>query len=422
MAQYNFSEDWDQFFDKLDSYLDNRQNFEKEYNSICRKAKNQEYDNPNSSACYYYMAAVLCYLYYDNPDTSSDETDRIVEMGGFAIKAALDLLHEDEEFLVLSLAFEVLELIQKIDDAKETPKFIFKKLHSIEQICPPIESIENTLIKNEALRKWFNEAYDDVLYNLLVQKNMELDLGFKVECASELKSSSSIANQLVAYAYLADALFNMGNYAEAQRYAVLGKDILGSISEYNNDDFGDFYWGMCWSIYARCQEEAGDIDFAITLLEKGAALGIPWCKKEIERLQVEGYYGNNVVEDAVDEQKKSSEDVSYAKNDRKSEITSNEQEYLDMVKDCVEDGEIGTRERKLLDIIRVKNGISEERARELESTLTIPQLTQDELEYLETYQEYAEKGEITEKERRRLDKFAKALGLTERRIQELEVI
>ena len=99
---------------------------------------------------------------------------------------------------------------------------------------------------------------------------------------------------------------------------------------------------------------------------------------------------------------------------------TNEQEYLDMVKDCLEDGEIGSRERKLLDKIRVKNGISKERAKELESTLTVPQLTQDELEYLEMYQEYTEKGEITEKERRRLDKFAKALGLTEKRINELE--
>ena len=101
-------------------------------------------------------------------------------------------------------------------------------------------------------------------------------------------------------------------------------------------------------------------------------------------------------------------------------ITDLEQEYLDIVKDCIEDGEIGSRERKLLDKIRIKNGISEERAKELESTLNVPQLTEDETEYLEMYHEYAEKGEITEKERRRLDKFALALGLTQKRIEELE--
>ena len=57
-------------------------------------------------------------------------------------------------------------------------------------------------------------------------------------------------------------------------------------------------------------------------------------------------------------------------------------------------------------------GISEERAAELEASLS-PQLTEDEQEYLEMYHEYAEKGEISEKERRRLDKFAAALGISE---------
>ena len=37
------------------------------------------------------------------------------------------------------------------------------------------------------------------------------------------------------------------------------------------------------------------------------------------------------------------------------------------------------------------------------------------------YREYAEKGEISEKERRRLDKFATALGISEERIREIEI-
>ena len=72
MAQYNFSEDWNRFFDNIDSYLISRQNFEKEYNSIYRKAKNQEYSNTNSAACYYYMAAVLCHFYYYELEENHD--------------------------------------------------------------------------------------------------------------------------------------------------------------------------------------------------------------------------------------------------------------------------------------------------------------------------------------------------------------
>lgn len=101
-------------------------------------------------------------------------------------------------------------------------------------------------------------------------------------------------------------------------------------------------------------------------------------------------------------------------------LSDNEAEYLDMVKDCLEDGEIGARERKLLDKIRMKNGISEERAKELEATLNAPQLTDDEKEYLEMYQEYAAKGKITEKERNRLNKFAIALGILKERAEQIE--
>ena len=101
-------------------------------------------------------------------------------------------------------------------------------------------------------------------------------------------------------------------------------------------------------------------------------------------------------------------------------FTSNEQEYLDHLKDFLDDDdEITPRERKMLDRIRQSLGISEERGSELEASLK-PQLTEDEREYLDMYREYAEKGEITEKERRRLDKFALALGIDECRKSELD--
>ena len=49
-----------------------------------------------------------------------------------------------------------------------------------------------------------------------------------------------------------------------------------------------------------------------------------------------------------------------------------------------------------------------------------PQMTEDEQEYLDMYREYAEKGEVTDKERNRLCKYASALGITADRAAELE--
>ena len=100
-----------------------------------------------------------------------------------------------------------------------------------------------------------------------------------------------------------------------------------------------------------------------------------------------------------------------------------EQEYLDNIREFLEDdAEITPRERKMLDRIRQKLGISEGRAQELEASLAKPQLTEDEQEYLDMYHEYAEKGELTEKERRRLDKFAAAMGITAERVKEIEKV
>ena len=101
--------------------------------------------------------------------------------------------------------------------------------------------------------------------------------------------------------------------------------------------------------------------------------------------------------------------------------SASEQEYLDNLKEFLEDDAALTpRERKMLDRIRQSLGISEERAQELEASLAKPQLTEDEQEYLDMYHEYAEKGEVTEKERRRLDKFAAAMGLSVMRVEEIE--
>jgi len=105
-----------------------------------------------------------------------------------------------------------------------------------------------------------------------------------------------------------------------------------------------------------------------------------------------------------------------------SSTSNNEQEYLDEVRACLEeDGKISSRERRLLNRIREKLGISEERALELESTLVQSQLTEDEQEYLDEYKACIEEdGEITPKARRMLDRFRNRLGISEERALEIE--
>ena len=100
-----------------------------------------------------------------------------------------------------------------------------------------------------------------------------------------------------------------------------------------------------------------------------------------------------------------------------------EKDYLEEVKYMLEDdGLIDDKERRILERFREKKGISKHRAIELEARFSsIGSLEENEKEYLEEYKELLNEGEITEKERRILDRFANRLEISKERITELEL-
>ena len=99
-----------------------------------------------------------------------------------------------------------------------------------------------------------------------------------------------------------------------------------------------------------------------------------------------------------------------------------EKEYLEEVKFMLEDDDvIDDKERSILERFRVKKGISKERAIDLENNLTsLGDLNENEKEYLNEYQELLNDGEITEKERRFLNRMAIRYDISEQRVIELE--
>ncbi len=99
--------------------------------------------------------------------------------------------------------------------------------------------------------------------------------------------------------------------------------------------------------------------------------------------------------------------------------SSAEQEYLEAVKQLVEDGEISDPERHYLEAKRIKLCISEQRASELQASLTT-QLIENEQNYLKMYRKYAEAGKITDKQRNILKDIAETYGFSEERVKQLE--
>ena len=104
-------------------------------------------------------------------------------------------------------------------------------------------------------------------------------------------------------------------------------------------------------------------------------------------------------------------------------LSSDEHEYIEEFKACLSDnnGSISNSQRRLLEKMRKSLGISESRSIELESMCSVPELTDDEKEYLGEYKECLnDGGTITPSERRLLERLRKSLGISEERAKEIE--
>lgn len=101
-------------------------------------------------------------------------------------------------------------------------------------------------------------------------------------------------------------------------------------------------------------------------------------------------------------------------------LTPNEEKYKEEVLFCLEDdGEISSEERIMLERKRIRFGITEERALAIEK-MCAPSLTEAEQEYVDIYKELCADGEITERKRRVLNRERESLGISEQRAKELE--
>ena len=105
----------------------------------------------------------------------------------------------------------------------------------------------------------------------------------------------------------------------------------------------------------------------------------------------------------------------------RANLTPEEELYKEEVLFILEDGEITETERRFLERKRLKLGVSEDRAAYVES-LCAPSLTEEEKEYLELYKELSGEGELSERKRKMLAREAASLGITPDRVVELETM
>lgn len=105
-----------------------------------------------------------------------------------------------------------------------------------------------------------------------------------------------------------------------------------------------------------------------------------------------------------------------------AQMTDEEQSYAEEVKFCLEDGTIGDKERRFLERMRTKLGISPERAAEIEESLQKPHLTEEEQEYLDAVKDEIVDGSIPESSRRLLNRLRRSMDISEERAEEIELL
>lgn len=103
-----------------------------------------------------------------------------------------------------------------------------------------------------------------------------------------------------------------------------------------------------------------------------------------------------------------------------NKLTNNETEYVEELKFVLEDGIIGDRERRSLERLRNRLGISASRAAELEASVSHSSLSEEEQEYLEEYREIIAEGDIRDRDRRMLERLAQRNGISPSRAKEIE--
>lgn len=314
-----------------------------------------------------------------------------------------------------------------------------KEQEELHKQCPFISEVKSTWISADYLLELYERARYKSYTECIDIFNQKEEYNKIVNCLRLMVEELNGTLYKISGYYLLSDYFYWGKGGIAMskvkgfEYAKKCVDLIDLTSEFDENISFHQYWLSCMDRVGICflEGDGVDQDFekAFQYLSKASSLNSALSLFNLADMYKNGRGISKDKHKALEYYQKALDLGLEAASERVTELksstdiyTSEEQEYLEEVKICLEeDDEISLRERRLLDRLRIKLNISEERAKELEDSLNTPLLTEEEQEYLEEYKLCMEEdGEISSKERRLLDRLRDKLGISVERAKELE--
>ena len=228
---------------------------------------------------YYCLASLVCLEYL----IEKGMAESLLEKGCKSAEMAAGIIPDDYEYQLFKLYFRIISL----NPAEAGYEKAFSFLQQIHRECPPFHIITNSILSVEYLESLYNLLFENKLQEVVIQLD-DSNSNQCEEAALLLKTFPSNKSKLLAFNVLARFYGFMGNLDEALRNAKLGVELLGSNVEYDYRNYEHFLWGGCWTLVGVISREKKDYDFAASVLEKGANLGIVPCMTNLAEMYEKG--------------------------------------------------------------------------------------------------------------------------------------
>lgn len=332
---------------------------------------------------------------------------------------------EDSEF-IKNLYNEVVEMRDLVHDRKVTKEYIDNACDKgdYNKAIEKWNKFNNKHFHGEKDFAYYEKIVDIHIHQLIMTDDAEKDFEVIDDILSKMNSVVTDENEREGIQEWRNLVYSMKSDKRVAQHRNKGdydKAIAEIEDQYaTNVNKTEEYW--YWSGLFRNYYDAISCNM---LIGKNRDEDISMLRRslsQMERLD-DGSHAESIaidrqnMENLLAAQPSSPTSISESTGEVSSEA---EDEYMVELKECYADGEITDRERRLLEKLRKSLGISEERAKELEAICNPSALTKEEEEYANELREVLTDGVITDKERRLLTKLAASLNISEQRAAEIE--